>query len=141
MRQGPAMSNITNQLLQAVEAVQKYRRLLLPVAAAGLIAVLLVPLPPGLMNVLLVGNLALSAIILLTTIAVARPLEFSALPSVLLGATLLRMVLNVAVTRLILTAGQAGADPEQARYAAGTVVWAFSDFVAHGSLVVGLVIF
>ena len=135
------MSNITNQLLQAVEAVQKYRRLLLPVAAAGLIAVLLVPLPPGLMNVLLVGNLALSAIILLTTIAVSRPLEFSALPSVLLGATLLRMVLNVALTRLILTAGQGGAEPEQARYAAGTVVWAFSDFVAHGSLVVGLVIF
>jgi flagellar biosynthesis protein FlhA len=115
--------------------------LLLPVAAAGLIAVLLVPLPPGLMNVLLVANLALSAIILLTTIAVARPLEFSALPSVLLGTTLLRMVLNVALTRLILTAGQAGADPEQARYAAGTVVWAFSDFVARGSLTVGLVIF
>lgn len=135
------MANMTNQLLQVVEAVQKHRRLLLPVAAAGLIAVLLVPLPPGLMNVLLVGNLALSAIILLTTIAVSRPLEFSALPSVLLGATLLRMVLNVALTRLILTAGQAAADPEQARYAAGTVVWAFSDFVAHGSLVVGLVIF
>ena len=81
------MASLTEQLAALSEAVQRHRRTLLPLAAAGLIFVLLVPLPAGLMNVLLVANLALSAVILLTTLAVSRPLEFSALPTVLLGAS------------------------------------------------------
>lgn len=117
------------------------RGLLVPLSAAGLIFVLLVPLPPALLDVLLVGNLTLSALILLTTLHIRTPLEFSSLPSVLLGATLFRLVLNVASTRLILTAGEGGRALEQAHLSAGHVIWAFSDFVTRGSLEVGLILF
>ena len=86
----------------------RYRGLALPAGAVGLVLAILVPLPPALLDVLLLGNLALSAIILLTAIHVRSPLEFSVFPTVLLGATLLRLVLNVATTRLILTAGAEG---------------------------------
>jgi flagellar biosynthesis protein FlhA len=121
--------------------VHRNRGLLLPCAAAACVLVLLVPLPPGLLDVLLSANLALSALVLLTAVLVATPLEFSALPSVLLGATLLRLVLNVASTRLILTAGASGRSLEQAQYAAGHVIWAFGDFVTAGSLIVGVIVF
>ena len=121
--------------------VRRHRGLLLPVMAAGLIFVILVPLPPALMDMLLAGNIALSAIILLTCIRVGSPLEFSVFPSVLLGATLLRLALNVATTRLILTAGAGGRTIAQAQYAAGEVVWTFSSFVTLGSLAVGVILF
>jgi flagellar biosynthesis protein FlhA len=115
--------------------------MLLPVGAAALIFVVLVPLPPGVMDVLLAGNIMLSAVVLLTAIYIRTPLEFSVLPSVLLGTTLLRLVLNVASTRLILMAGADGRSIVEARTAAGHVIWAFSEFVARGSLVVGVVLF
>ncbi|HOF17703.1 MAG TPA: FHIPEP family type III secretion protein, partial [Phycisphaerae bacterium] len=118
-----------------------HRGLALPALAAGMVFVVLVPLPPAMVDVLLAGSLALSAVILLTAIYIARPLDFSVFPSVLLGATLLRLVLNVATTRLILTAGAQGQTVEQARHAAGRVVWAFSSFVTSGSLTVGVILF
>ena len=111
--------------------------LILPVAIIASLLVILVPLPPALMDVLLVGNITVAVIVLLTTIYVRTPLEFSIFPSLLLATTLARLVLNVATTRLILT--RAGADREQA---AGGVITAFSDFVAgDGKIVVGLIIF
>jgi flagellar biosynthesis protein FlhA len=122
-------------------AIVKHRGLLLPLGAAALIFVVLVPLPPGLMDVLLAADIALAAIVLLTAIYVSSPLEFSVLPSVLLGATLFRLVLNVATTRLILTAGGDGRSIVEAQTAAGKVVWAFSEFVARGSLPVGAILF
>jgi len=124
-----------------VAAVHAYRGLILPIVAAGLIFAMLVPIPPALMNVLLVGNIALAAVILLTTIYVASPLEFSVFPSLLLGATLVRLVLNVATTRLILTAGQGGRSLQEAQFAAGEVIWTFSHFVTAGSLEVGVILF
>ena len=114
-----------------------WRDLLLPIGAISLIFVMLVRLPVGLMDVLLAANLAFAAVILLTTIYISSPLEFSVFPSMLLAATLFRLVLNCATTRLILTAGESG-NPE---YAAGGVIKAFGDFVAGGSLAVGLIIF
>ncbi len=125
----------------ALQWVHRRRGLILPVGAAALIFAVLVPLPAGLMDVLLVGNIALSAIVLLTTIYVASPLEFSVFPSLLLGATLIRLVLNVASTRLILTAGADGRTMEQAQLAAGKVIWTFSHFVTAGSLEVGVILF
>jgi flagellar biosynthesis protein FlhA len=111
--------------------------LILPVAIIASLLVILVPLPAALMDVLLVGNITVAVIVLLTTIYVRTPLEFSIFPSLLLATTLARLVLNVATTRLILT--RAGADREQA---AGGVITAFSDFVAgDGKIVVGLIIF
>jgi flagellar biosynthesis protein FlhA len=115
--------------------LEKNRGLVLPLAATALIFVLLVPLPPSLLDMLLSANITLSAVILLTIMYVQRPLEFSAFPSLLLGMTLLRLVLNTATTRLILTNAQAGTA------AAGHVVEAFGNFVTAGSLAVGVIIF
>ena len=90
------------------------------------------------MDVLLAANLAFAAVVLLTTIYVVTPLEFSSFPSLLLAATLFRLVLNCATTRLILTAA---ARPGLETAAAGRVIQGFGNFVAGGSLVVGLIIF
>ena len=118
--------------------VHNARELILPIAAVSLIFVMLIPLPTWFMDVLLAANLAFAAVVLLTTIYVTSPLEFSVFPSLLLAATLFRLVLNCATTRLILTAGEAEGEPAAA---AGHVIEAFGNFVAGGSLAVGLIIF
>src|SRR3954471_17289670 len=94
--------------------VQKNRGLILPAGAIALLMVILVPLPPAVLDFMLILNLTLSAIVLVTTIFVTSPLEFSVFPSLLLGITLFRLVLNAATTRLILTAGDRAANPEEA---------------------------
>jgi flagellar biosynthesis protein FlhA len=116
-----------------------YRGLFVPIGFVALLAVLLVPMPPALMDLLISINISLSVIILLTTIYMDHPLDFSVFPSLLLATTLLRLVLNVASTRLILSAkGNTAAD---AMAAAGHVISAFGNFVAGDSLFVGIVIF
>src|SRR5215471_20496911 len=84
--------------------LRDYRGLFVPVGFVLLLVVLLVPLPPFLMDVLICVNISLSVIILLTTIYMDQPLDFSVFPSLLLGTTLLRLVLNIASTRLVLSA-------------------------------------
>src|SRR5688572_28465141 len=121
--------------------VHQNRGLLFPLAFISLVLVILMPLPPFVLDVLLVLNLTLSVIVLVTTIYVQSPLEFAVFPSLLLAVTLFRLVLNVATTRLILTAGDRAATPEQAMREAGEVVMAFSNFVTSGSLAVGIIIF
>lgn len=117
--------------------LQRSRELILPLAFVASVLVIMVPLPPTLMDVLLAGNITVAVIVLLTTIYVRSPLEFSIFPSLLLATTLARLVLNVATTRLILT--RAGTDKLEA---AGGVINAFADFVAgDGKIVVGLIIF
>ena len=114
----------------------RLRDLILPVAIIASVLVILVPLPPSLMDLLLSTNIAIAVIMLLTTIYVRTPLEFSVFPSLLLATTLFRLVLNVATTRLILTrAGSEGLS------AAGGVVMGFGEFVAGDQIVVGLIIF
>src|SRR3954447_2577353 len=81
------------------------RGMLFPLAFISLLLVILVPLPTFMLDALLVLNLTLSVIVLVTTIYVKSPLEFAVFPSLLLAITLFRLVLNVATTRLILTAG------------------------------------
>ncbi|MCA9284777.1 MAG: flagellar biosynthesis protein FlhA [Phycisphaerales bacterium] len=120
-------------------AIGRYRHLLVPMSFLALIGVLVVPLPPWLMDLLVSANISLAAIVLMTTIYMARPLDFSVFPALLLGTTLMRLVLNVASTRLILST-DANA-PAQAQYAAGHVISAFANFVAGESIVVGAVIF
>jgi flagellar biosynthesis protein FlhA len=124
-------------LITTPEWLRRGKDLILPLAIIASVLVILVPLPPALLDVLLSANIALSVIILLTTIYVRMPLDFSIFPTVLLATTLARLVLNVATTRLILTHG--GKDKMQA---AGGVITAFAEFVAgDGKIVVGLVIF
>ncbi|MFO0856007.1 MAG: flagellar biosynthesis protein FlhA [Phycisphaerales bacterium] len=119
--------------------LSEYRGYIVPVGFILMMAVLLVPLPPILMDVLISLNIALGMVILLTTIYMKEPLEFSVFPSLLLATTLFRLVLNVASTRLILTAD--ASTPEEAAGVAGHVIMAFGDFVAGDNLFVGVVIF
>ena len=113
--------------------------LLVPISFLMLIVVLVVPLPPAMMDLLISANISLAAIILLTTIYMGRPLDFSVFPALLLATTLFRLVLNVASTRLILSAD--AESPEQATAVAGHVVEAFGNFVAGESVMVGVIIF
>jgi flagellar biosynthesis protein FlhA len=112
------------------------RGLVVPALMATSVLVIFVPLPASLLDLLLSANITVSVVILLTTMYVNRPLEFSVFPSLLLGTTLARLVLNVASTRLILTRG--GLDGTSA---AGGVIRAFGEFVAGGQVAVGLIIF
>jgi flagellar biosynthesis protein FlhA len=113
-----------------------WQDLVLPLAVVASVLVVLVPLPPPVLDVLLAANIAVAVLVLLTTIYVRTPLEFSIFPTLLLACTLARLVLNVATTRLILSnAGSLGSG------AAGAVVEGFGNFVAGDKLVVGFVIF
>jgi flagellar biosynthesis protein FlhA len=118
--------------------VHENRGLLFPFALIGLLIVILVPLPSFILDLLLIINITLSILVLVTTIYVSSPLEFAVFPSLLLAVTLFRLVLNVATTRLILTAS---GDPAAAMHAAGEVIMTFAEFVTRGSLAVGLIIF
>ena len=105
-------------------------------AIIGVLFVIIVPLPTVILDCLLVLNITLSMLILLTTVYILHPLEFSAFPSVLLMTTFFRLALNIATTRLILSrAGEDGVG------AAGRVVQAFGEFVAGSNALVGFVIF
>ena len=119
--------------------VAAHRHLIVPIGFLALIGVLVVPLPPFAMDVLISANIALAAIVLLTTIYMTRPLDFSVFPALLLATTLFRLVLNVASTRLILAAGEL--NPDQASTAAGRVIEAFANFVAGSNPVIGAIIF
>jgi flagellar biosynthesis protein FlhA len=115
--------------------------LILPISMIATLLVILAPVPAGLMDVLLTANIAVAVIMLLTTLYVRTPLDFHIFPSLLLVTTLVRLVLNIATTRLIL--GRAG---EVGDLAAGEVVRAFGEFVTGGTggannIVVGLIIF
>lgn len=119
--------------------LKSYRGLFVPVAFVSMLAVILIPVPPVIMDVLIALNISLSIIILLTTIYMESPLDFSVFPSLLLATTLFRLVLNIASTRLILTAD--AATPDAAAAVAGHVIMAFGEFVAGKSLFVGVVLF
>lgn len=110
--------------------------MIFPLGVAASILVLLVPLDPRILDMLLSINITIGIVILLSTIFVTKPLDFSIFPTVLLATTLLRLVLNVATTRLILA--NAG---DQGMNAAGQVIQSFSAFVAGDNLVIGLIIF
>ncbi len=97
--------------------------------------VLLVPLPVVLIDLLLIANITLAVIVLLTTLNIKTPLEFSVFPSMLLAATLGRLVINVATTRQILSHGHEGVA------AAGGVIQGFGQFVSADNIIVGAVIF
>jgi flagellar biosynthesis protein FlhA len=108
---------------------------IMPVAAVGLIFVMLVPLPSVLLDVLLAMSMTVSVLVLLSAIQILRPSQFSVFPSLLLLLTLFRLSLNLASSRRILLHGNEGAS------AAGHVIEAFGQFVVGGNYVVGFVLF
>jgi len=109
--------------------------LIAPAAVMAVVLLMIVPLPPMLLDLLLSMDIGLSVVLLLTVIYVRQPVEFSVFPSLLLLLTLLRLSLNVASTRLVLMHGQEGID------SAGHVIMAFGQFVVGGNFVVGTVVF
>jgi len=100
-----------------------------------IIGVLLMPMPPFLMDVMLGISIGFSVLVLMVAFFIKKPLEFSAFPTVLLIATLLRLALNLATTRLILSQGHTGPD------AAGHVIEAFGNFIMQGNVAIGVIVF
>src|SRR6187455_3359072 len=106
-----------------------------PAAILAVVALMIVPMPPLLLDLLLSVDIGLAVVLLLTSIYVRTPVDFSVFPSLLLLLTLVRLSLNVASTRLVLMNGADGVD------AAGNVIMAFGQFVVGGNFVVGIVVF
>ncbi|MGL5358986.1 MAG: FHIPEP family type III secretion protein, partial [Shewanella sp.] len=106
-----------------------------PLLVLAALAMIVLPIPPFLLDILFSFNIALALIVLLVAIYTDRPLDFAAFPTVLLVATLLRLALNVASTRVVLLEGHNGAD------AAGKVIEAFGNVVIGGNYAVGIVVF
>jgi flagellar biosynthesis protein FlhA len=102
----------------------------IPAVVVGIVVMLIVPMPPYLLDVLISINISVAVIVMLMTMHVRKPLEFSAFPALLLVATMFRLALNVSATRLVLEHGYAG-----------QVIQSFGTFVVGGSIVVGLVVF
>jgi flagellar biosynthesis protein FlhA len=107
----------------------------LAVGVMTILVVLILPLPPTLLDMALAVSIILSVLILMTALFIHAPLEFSAFPAVLLIATMLRLALNLASTRLILSRGHEGTA------AAGHVIEAFGNFVMGGNFVIGIIVF
>ena len=106
-----------------------------PAGVLGVLAMVILPLPPLALDVLFTFNIALSIVIVMAVFYVARPIEFGVFPTVLLLATLVRLALNVASTRVVLLHGYSG--PQ----AAGHVIQSFGEFVVGGNFAVGVVVF
>ncbi|MET0064930.1 MAG: flagellar biosynthesis protein FlhA [Candidatus Thiodiazotropha sp.] len=106
-----------------------------PLVLLMLLSMLVIPLPPIALDMFFTFNITLSLVVMLVVVYTRRPLEFSVFPSMLLIATLLRLALNVASTRVVLLEGHTGGD------AAGKVIEAFGAFVIGGNYAVGLVVF
>ncbi len=106
-----------------------------PLLLLIMLCMMVIPLPPTMLDVLFTFNISLALLVLLAAVYAERPLDFAAFPTVILLATLLRLALNVASTRVVLLNGHTGTD------AAGRVIEAFGEFVVGGNYAVGFVVF
>jgi flagellar biosynthesis protein FlhA len=111
------------------------RHVFLPLAILLLVCVMVVPIPAAMLDVFFVTNIAISLAVLMVALNAQKPLDFSAFPTVLLFATLFRLGLNVASTRVVLVHGHEG------EAAAGHVIEAFGTFLIGGDYVVGIFVF
>lgn len=106
-----------------------------PVAVLAIVLAMIVPLPPILLDLLISGNVAIAVVVLMVSMYIQRPSEFSVFPTALLLLTLFRLALNISSSRLILLNGNGGTT------AAGEIIEAFGNFVVGGNYVIGIVIF
>lgn len=118
-----------------IVSLTKNSDIFLAILVLGALMVMIIPIPPFLMDILLSFSITFAIVIILIAMYILKPLEFSVYPSVLLIATITRLSINVASTRLILIRGHEGTD------AAGKVIKAFGNFVVGGSYVVGIIVF
>lgn len=116
-----------------IKATQNYAAV--PIVLMGMLAMLILPLPPWLIDMLFTFNIVMAVMVLLVAVSTKQPLQFSSFPTVLLIATLMRLGLNVASTRVVLLNGHTGPD------AAGQVIQSFGEVVIGGNYVVGMVVF
>ncbi|WP_457673212.1 flagellar biosynthesis protein FlhA [Thiolapillus sp.] len=124
----------TQQFMGHVKALHR-RGLGTPLLLVIMLSMMILPLPPMALDVLFTFNIAIALMVILVVLYTHRPLDFAAFPTVLLVATLLRLSLNVASTRVVLLEGHNGGD------AAGKVIQAFGEFVVGGNYAVGLIVF
>src|SRR5580704_10536909 len=106
-----------------------------PIAVLGIVLAMIAPLPPFLLDILIGANITMSVIVLLVSLYITKPVDFSVFPTTLLLMTLFRLALNVSSARLILLNGNTGTS------AAGDVIQAFGAFVVGGNYIIGVVIF
>lgn len=110
-------------------------RIGIPLLILSILAMIILPLPPLLLDILFTFNIAVAILVLLTSVSAKSPLDFSLFPTVILITTLMRLCLNVASTRVVLLEGHTGTD------AAGKVIEAFGEVVIGGNFIVGMVVF
>ncbi len=124
------MAVVPQEMGQPRWSFARNQDIVLAVAVMGVLAVLVIPIPTALLDILLAINISLSVVVLLTAIYLQHPVDFAVFPSLLLLLTLFRLSLNVASTRLILSQANAG-----------SIINAFGSFVTSGSYIVGIIIF
>ena len=128
---GPGLNRIWGQLSTAL----KRGEIALALGVICILVVLILPMPAWLLDISLALSITISVLVLMTSLFISKPLDFSSFPTVLLIATILRLSLNLASTRLILAHGHEGTD------AAGHVIEAFGNFVMSGNFVIGVIVF
>jgi flagellar biosynthesis protein FlhA len=121
--------------IQSLIAELRRHKYATPAFLVALLAMIMLPLPPVLLDVLFTFNIVLALIVILVSVSARRPLDFSVFPTVILGTTLMRLALNVASTRVVLLHGHEGT------HAAGQVIESFGNVVIGGNFVVGFVVF
>ncbi|AQT59883.1 flagellar biosynthesis protein FlhA [Cellvibrio sp. PSBB023] len=122
-------------LLQQLMPNLRSGRIGIPLLILSILAMIILPLPPLLLDILFTFNIAVSILVLLTSVSTKSPLDFSLFPTVILITTLMRLCLNVASTRVVLLEGHTGTE------AAGKVIEAFGEVVIGGNFIVGMVVF
>lgn len=122
-------------LFQQLTPTFRSGRIGIPLLILSILAMIILPLPPQLLDILFTFNIAMSVLVLLVSVSSRSPLDFSLFPTVILVTTLLRLCLNVASTRVVLLEGHTGTG------AAGKVIEAFGEVVIGGNFIVGLVVF
>ncbi len=127
--------NIGTTILQHLREALRHGDILLALGVVTILVVLILPMPRMLLDFSLAISITFSVLILMVSLFISKPLEFSSFPTVLLISTMLRLSLNLASTRLILSHGHEGPD------AAGRVIEAFGGFVMQGNFVIGIIVF
>ena len=130
-----AEANPFGGVRDVLTAMSKRGDIMMALAVVAVLVVLILPMPTWLLDASLAFSITFSVLILMTALFVEKPLEFNTFPTILLLATMIRLALNLASTRLILAHGHEGTD------AAGQVIQAFGGFVMGGNFVIGIIVF
>ncbi len=131
----PAASEVLKTAKRASAIQAHWMEFAVPIAVLGIVLAMITPMPPFLLDILISGNITLSVIVLLVSLYITKPVDFSVFPTTLLLMTLFRLALNISSARLILLNGNTGTS------AAGEVIQAFGAFVVGGNYIIGVVIF